>query len=606
MSFYQFKEQDVYSFASFIRAEKRERGDELQFKDCPYCRSGKGGKDRWTFSINLHTGQHKCLRASCSAAGNMISLAKDFDFSLGNEVDSYYRKNTKRYRTFKQQKPIEPKPAALQYLGGRGISESTAKQYQITVQKDKQNVLVFPFLDGVGRIQFVKYRKTDFNPETDSSKEWCERDCRPILFGMYQCNPMNKTLILTEGQIDSLSVAESGIVNAVSVPTGKNGFTWFPHCYDWLQQFETLIVFGDCERGEITLLEDMQRRFTGTVKAVRQQDYKGCKDANALLVQYGKDAVRQAVEQAEAVPVKHIKDLSTVKSVDLFSLPKIPTGIKQLDDVLSGGIYLGQTVILTGKRGDGKSTLGSQILVNALESGKNVLAYSGELPDYFFRRWLDLQIAGKRHVIDRCNDDGTASHYLSKSVTESIGEWYQGRAFLFDNQVAEDDELSNLLVILGKAIVQYGIEMVLLDNLMTALDIGMDIDIYRAQSKFVDKLVKMSKRLNIAVVLVVHPRKNRHGADEADEVAGSGDITNKADIVLTYKRNRDIPEDERMLSVSKNRLTGKLAVKDNEIHLYYDPVSKRISDDKAAFSKSYGWEQQADGFLGSEEPTPFD
>ena len=81
---------------------------------------------------------------------------------------------------------------------------------------------------------------------------------------------------MTEGQLDSLSVAESGIENAVSVPNGKNGFTWVPYCWDWLQNFDTLIVFGDCERGSITLLDDMRRRFRGIVKAVRQQDYRGC------------------------------------------------------------------------------------------------------------------------------------------------------------------------------------------------------------------------------------------------------------------------------------------------------------------------------------------
>lgn len=76
-------------------------------------------------------------------------------------------------------------------------------------------------------------------------------------------------------------------------------------------------------------------------------------------------------------------EIADIKAVDLFSLPKISTGIAGIDKVLSGGIYLGQTVILTGKRGDGKSTLGSQILANALDNGKSVFAYSGELPDYF-------------------------------------------------------------------------------------------------------------------------------------------------------------------------------------------------------------------------------
>ena len=52
----------------------------------------------------------------------------------------------------------------------------------------------------------------------DKSKEWCERDCKPILFGMKQCDDAFKQLVITEGQLDSLSVAAAGINNAVSVP----------------------------------------------------------------------------------------------------------------------------------------------------------------------------------------------------------------------------------------------------------------------------------------------------------------------------------------------------------------------------------------------------
>lgn len=593
MGFYEFKELDVWDFARWTGTEAKQRGDELQFKICPYCRGGRNGKDRGTFSINLRTGQFKCLRASCGATGNMLTLSKDFDFSLGDEVDRYYKPDRKQYRKFrKPEKPISPKPEALAYLESRGISAATAVKYQITVRNDNPSVLVFPFLDGEGNLQLVKYRKTNFNPEKDHAKEWAEAGCKQILFGMHQCNLANGTLVLTEGQIDSLSVAEAGIENAISVPTGKNGFTWVPHCWDWMQNFDTLIVFGDCERGEISLLEDMRRRFPGRVKAVRQQDYRGCKDANELLQRYGKEAVKRAVEQAEDASIRQVKELADVRNVDLFSLPKIKTGIGALDSVLSGGLYLGQVAIITGKRGDGKSTFASQILANALNDDKIVFAYSGELPDYFFKRWIDMQLAGKRNVIDR--PDG--SYYITNSTAEKIGEWYRGRAYLFDNQVSDDEELEDLLRVIERSVQQYGVEMVLLDNLMTALDIGMEVDLYRAQSKFVDKLVKLAKRLNIVILLIAHPRKNRFGGDDTDEVAGSSDITNKVDIVVTYKRGKELPGDERLISVSKNRLTGRLAVGEKEIRLFYDATSKRISDDRTDFEKAYRWEGGKDGF----------
>lgn len=491
MSYYEFKESDAWDFSRSSGIAAKQKGEELQFLSCPYCRGGRNG-DKGTFSINLRTGQFKCLRSSCSVSGNMVTLAKDFDwFSLGRDVDAYYKAgNRHKYRRFqKKTEPIKPKPAAVTYLESRGISSGTTEKYQITVQTKNENVLVFPFLDAAGVMQFVKYRKTDFDREKDTAKEWCEANCKPILFGMYQCDPGDKTLIMTEGQIDSLSVAESGIENAVSVPTGKNGFTWVPYCWDWLQQFETLIVFGDNENGSITLLDDMKRRFRGTIKAVKQQDYKGCKDANELLQKYGKEAVRRAVERAECVPVQRIIRLSDVKTVDLFSLPKISTGFKTLDKVLAGGIYLGQTVIVTGKRGDGKSTFTSQILVNALDQGIRVLAYSGELPDYFFKRWMDFQAAGKHNVIDRAAENGNISYFVTNEKISKIEEWYRERAYLYDNQSTSDDELEDLLQTIEKAVQQYGIQLVLLDNLMTALDVGMSVDLYRAQSKFVDKLV---------------------------------------------------------------------------------------------------------------------
>ena len=154
--------------------------------------------------------------------------------------------------------------------------------------------------------RYIMYGSTFFNsrwrdyvkepePRVEVTAE--ETEEKPILFGMYQCNLDNKTLILTEGQLDSLSVTESGIENAVSVPFGKNGFTWIPYCWDWMQNFDTLIVFGDCENGIITLLDEMRKRFRGTVKAVQRQDYRGCKDANELLCKYGKDTVRRAVNR---------------------------------------------------------------------------------------------------------------------------------------------------------------------------------------------------------------------------------------------------------------------------------------------------------------------
>ena len=264
MSYYQFRKDDAVEFARFIGIKARTVGNELWFMRCPYC--GNNTSDKNKFSINLDNGQFKCFRASCNAHGNMITLAKDFGFKLDTGTNEYYGIERKYFRKFPKREPEPPKPAAVTYMAGRGISEAVTGRYQLTVRKDDESVIAFPFFDDKGELKFIKYRNTDPDRIARGGKEWCERDCMPILFGMNQCNPENRSLIITEGQIDSLSVTEAGIENAVSVPTGANGFTWIPHCWDWVKQFEEIIVFGDHEHGRITLLDEIAKRFGEEMK----------------------------------------------------------------------------------------------------------------------------------------------------------------------------------------------------------------------------------------------------------------------------------------------------------------------------------------------------
>lgn len=599
---YEFKRDDALDFANRRGCRCKVRGDELQFSTCPYCGGGQHN-DKDTFSINLSTGQYKCLRSSCGAEGNFVTLARDFDFSLGNDFDRYYSSKD-HYRTFKT-KEIKTKDHAVELMKKRGISAAVTRRYQLTVaEKLGADIITFPFFDEKGNLKFIKYRNMNFKKGVDKNKEWCEANCMPILFGMKQCSDFYR-LIITEGQIDSLSVAEAGIENAVSVPTGAKGFTWVPYCWDWFAKFQELVVFGDFEQGKMSLLEELKKRFPGTVKAVRAEDYRGCKDANDILVKYGKEVVKDAVESATAIPVKRVKELADVESIDIYSIPKIKTGVHSIDKLI-GGLYHSQVIVLTGKRGDGKSTFMGQLIVEALEQGKNVFAYSGELQDYFFKRWLDLQIAGSKNIVENTKPDGVKTHFLTNSTVDSINNWYRGQMYVYDNNVIEDDELTDFLKTIEKTIMQYRIHLVCIDNLMTALDVSMQDDLYRAQSKFVNKLCLIAKKYNVVIILVVHPRKNRFSGDDNDEVSGSADITNRVDVVMTYAKGKDIPPDQRVLKISKNRLTGMLTTKDG-IAMYYDPISKRIADNESNFRKAYGWETDNDGFvlLDNDDPIPF-
>lgn len=614
MSMYEFNPGDASRFAREQGAKVKLRGDELQFYECPYCHGG-GHRDTYTFSINLKSGQFKCLRASCGVTGNMLTLSRDFDFSLGTEVDEYY-KPKHRYRRFKRpEAPIEPKEPAVAYLESRGISAEIAKKYEITSLDNQENVLVFPFFDDKGDLQFIKYRKTDFDKLKDKNKEWCEKNCKPILFGMKQCDEKFDRLVITEGQIDSLSVAVAGIDNAVSVPTGAKGFTWVPYCYDWVVKFREIVVFGDYEKGKITLLDDVARRFPCIIKHVRAEDYQGCKDANELLQKCGADVVRRAVDQAVVNPINRVLPLADVENVNIYELSKLKTGISELDKTLYGGIPFGMVCLIAGKRGDGKSTFGSQIMASAVDQGYVTFAYSGELPNYLYKSWFDFQLAGRHHIVENRSAEGTVNRFITKTNQTLINSWYREKAYIYDNRIVENDEKEDLLKCIERTIQQYGAKVILIDNLMTAMyiDEQRGNDRYEQQGQFVRNLAKLAIRYDCLILLIAHQRKNSFTTDANDEVSGSGDITNLAGITLSYNRGskeeRDkgiIGETQRKLVVAKNRLFGKINL--NGIVLDYDERSKRIYGRGDDLDHQFGWDK-SDGFYSADEEQislPFD
>ena len=597
MGIYQFNPDDAERFAREVGIRTKHSGDELRFMHCPYCHS----HDKGTFAINLRTGAFNCKRASCRAKGNMLTLAKDFGFSLGRDIDAYISRD-KPFKNMRKYPRPKTKPKAIEYMERRGISAEVTERYALTTQRDHDNILVFPFFDDDGNMQFAKYRNMEYiKGETRGSKEWCEANCKPILFGMDRCDPTTSdTLVMTEGQIDSMSCAEAGIQNAVSVPTGSNGFTWIPYCWDFLGKFKTLIVFGDYEKDRITLLAEMRSRFHGTVKHVREEDYRGCKDANEILLKYGKDAIINAITNAIPVEDARIKDLATITQKDLSQIPKISSGFSSFD-AKTGGFYFGQLVILTGERGKGKSTLGSQFIANAVDQGRTCFCYSGEMPDWCFQNWFDRQCAGQQHINARRQPNGFVDYSVHADAALSIHEWYRGKCYLYDDAVLNGEtEHEALPDTIRKAITQYGCSVILLDNLMTAMQDDIASDFYRQQSAFVRELANIARQYEVMIFLVAHPRKTNTSEFRNDDVSGSGNITNLAHMILNYGDTRDENDPgDRILKITKNRMTGTLETKG--IPLWFQESSKRITEHEGVFDWRFSWDTDNDGFADADE-----
>ena len=223
-----------------------------------------------------------------------------------------------------------------------------------------------------------------------------------------------------------------------------------------------------------------------------------------------------------------------------------------------------------------------------------MFAYSGELPNYLFKAWIDMQVAGNS-VIETTNKFGEQTYFVTNSDTEKINDWYRGKFLVYDNTMVSDEN-ENLLKTIESVIVQFGTQVVLIDNLMTAIDLDCDIESnkWEKQSKFVKKLTRLALQYNVLILLVAHRRKSQGTLDINDEISGSGDITNLAGVVISYDRNDDENiRAERLLRLTKSRLIGKLDF--NGIPLSYDERTKRIFGESDDLYKDFSW-KKTDGF----------
>ncbi|MDL2254340.1 AAA family ATPase [Ruminococcaceae bacterium OttesenSCG-928-I18] len=486
---------------------------------------------------------------------------------------------------------LKPKPVtsvAEQYISLRKISKETAAAYHIGT--DAEGNIMFPYFDENGEHVFNKFRfPRKLAP--GERKAWRETDTKPVLFGMDKCDT-SFPLTICEGEFDAMSLHEAGIPNAVSVPSGAEDYTWLDTCWDFLQTFDKIYLFGDNDEAGRKMLRTLTVKLSD--KGVYVVEHL-CKDANALLYKHGPQAVKDAWEAAKPVPIAGLLNLAEITPLDMKNAEKVSTSISELNRVF-GGFLMGDVTVWTGKRGEGKSTVLSQILLDAIEDGKRVCAYSGELRADRFQYWVDLQAAGPEHV--KCYDDeksGRTVYFVEKENRKMIHNWYDGYFWLYDNAITLTDEESTVLKVFERAAKRHDCKVFLIDNLMT-VDFGKmnEKDYLLRQTQFINQVAAFANLYNVHVHLVAHPRKTEKITD-ADDVSGSGNVTNRVSNVISVKRANDNVGFGVALEVMKNRWEGEYGT----IGLNYDGKCRRVYQPTDGNNLMYGWEKN--NFIPVEE-----
>lgn len=391
-------------------------------------------------------------------------------------------------------------------------------------------------------------------------------------------------------------------VNAVCLHTGGE---WddLSKCSGFLQAFcYILVVCADPQRRQAIAGEIQSRVNYLPILVAEDPSFRDCKSVEELRGLYGPKAVDEILFYTKELPAYGLLNMADIKMPDVSKLPKVYSGIRELDQAL-GGFLLGQVTIWTGKRGMGKSTIVGEMLLESIDQGETVCAYSGELPGWQFKHWCQLQAAGPKYI--RYTTDpvsGQKIETLPKVIDDRINEWWDKKFFVHDIGLSAAHDGDNILRLFEYAHRRYGASVFLVDNIMSAeLQTSWNMDYYRAQANFVSHLIQFAKRYKVHVHIVIHPKKTENKYLTNEDVGGLGDLTNMVDNVLSMSQNK---EEETVLSVLKNRMYGR---KPN-IKLEFDDPSKRFyRPDKKPGDRCFGWDYPGEQIALNEElPSDFD
>ena len=552
---------------------------------CPLCHGGSSGKDKDTFCLFLNNGTFVCKRGSCGRHGRFEELAKELsgeDIHLARSAQSA-RKSEKQYNL--PSSPVFPVTEEIyRYFESRKISRATVDAMKIGADSDGNIVFRF-FLDG--EEIFRKYR-APHKPGPKDRKEWQDSGTKPILYNMDNV-VFTRPLVITEGMMDMLSLYEAGITNAVSVPSGCDNLGWVTTCWDWLEKFHTIILFGDNDAPGKKMVDDLIKKL-GEYRVLVVRDYppipdsdpqKFCKDANEVLYRYGESELIEMVDSAEDIKTKGLMRLADVVPYDPTCVPRIKTMIPALDEAI-GGLSEGGVSVLTGASGNGKSTLSGLLLLNAIQQGFNVCAYSGELSAQNFQEWIHLQAAGSDWIGLKYDPvRGKKVPVVPPEVCKRIMDWYAPHLYMYNNDevfidVKQADAILNVFTIAAR---KNNCKLYLVDNLMcTTADSDEE---FRSQAQFVNQMKQFAKHYQSHVLIVAHARKIQAGAHiQKSDVSGSSAIINLADCAIVSER----PD----LRIIKNRQGGE----ERTISCVYCGDSRRIYQADVGDKNVFSWDKK--------------
>jgi twinkle protein len=455
--------------------------------------------------------------------------------------------------------------AEVQALPKRGLSEETCAKWGYKVgKKDGKTVQIANYIND-GQITAQKLRFADKTFAVVGEGK------RMGLFGQHLWRDSGKKVVITEGEIDAMSVSQ--VQNhkwpVVSVPNGAQGAKKaLQNNLEWLEEFEEIILMFDNDEPGNLALEECAPLFTpGKCKVARLP----LKDANAMLTANRGNEIINAIWDAKVYRPEAVRGVMDVYE-EAIEIPKpgIPWPWPSLTALTYGiqrrvAYYLGAGVSI------GKTNWAKELeswLVN--HQGLPVGVFMLEEPNGRTLKGIAGKFVGK--AFHKPNGD-----YTQEELTAAI-QSLEGKVYLY-NHATSGTDWDSIKKAIRYMVVSLGIKDIFLDNLTVLVAHLPSSEANDEVNRIAKDIAQLLQELDFTLYGFSHLNPPSTGASHerggrvlASQFTGSRGLMRFGQYLFGLSRNLDpeLPPEERnvaIFEVIKDRDYGNVG----QFEIQYNP-----------------------------------
>lgn len=507
---------------------------------------------------------------------------------LGVERPKLYEAKRPDWKRPAKPKCHTPEGRVQDYLReNRNLPPEAIEAYRVGETPDGS--IIFPFLLPDGTLALAKRRDA-----VDGAKPMpTEAGCEAVLFGWQAIPPNDRTVVITEGEIDAMSWFAYGFP-AMSVPFGGGSGgkqKWIESEFDRLERFERIYLALDMDGPGDEAAEEIASRL-GRHRCLRVKMPR--KDANQCLVEGVSRAEMKAALTDAAwfdVPGLRMPSDFTDKVTRLF-WPKEGEHVGYRTPYGKLGHKLlfrpGEVSIWTGDSGAGKTQILNDCVVDWVKQGAKTCLSSLEMHPAFTLKRMCKQIVGT----DRPTEE----------AIDAALQWVSDGLLIYE--LTGKQRLEEMLKIFDYGRSRYGCDTFVIDSLMR---LGVAGDDYNTQEEVIFRLVDWAMASNVHVHLVAHAKKGERdrGTPGIEDIKGAMEIGANAFNIIAVWRDRKHEEAVALLANSDPAAAEKLRAEkpgvimnvakqrngdfEGKVGLWFDQATYRYrsSTDEASWKRAY-------------------